>query len=244
MCGLCVAVINMGCCRDERKCAGDSCLVPTVHNQGGNTFWAVMGGLCWGTGWFGWALKCLQYHSCWDLSAQGKEVLEHKQISVKTRVPWPVKQTQIQGLLLVVTGYHLHSAAGPPSNWLWVGRKYLSFVGVLFSYFFNVWWCIHMGVKRRKCWRWMPNLPFLPFPLYLSVLDFPIHTFDDILLVARICLAFPWLRPWSYLVSTSVEWQLFQWRKGRGPNRSYDKTSKSFMACGFYETVFSRQTDF
>lgn len=146
--------------------------------------------------WFRWALGCLQNRSCW-----GKEVLEHEQLSVRTRVSWPVKQAQTQGLSLVVTGGHLYDTAGAPSNWLGVGRKLYScwqdFLckkegpGHLWVHYFHIFLICgdaFIGVWREgnvedECPTYL--LPFLPFPLSSSVPDSPIHNSDDKLLCCQ-----------------------------------------------------------
>jgi len=87
----------------------------------------------------------------------------------------------------------------------------------------------------------MSNLPFPAFLLPPSVLDFPIHTFEDKLLCCQdlSCLS----TAEAMELTCQCKWKKGSVAGGRA-NGSYDKILNSFMECGFYEAVFSRQTDF
>lgn len=124
--------------------------------------------------------------------------------------------------------YNIYNVIGALENWLWVisqlfscwkkilskKKQVLLICGyiILVFFIFNLWWCIHLDVDRRKCWRWTPSLLFSFFPPYLFLYYiFPIQTFDGKLFCCQ-DLSFLSMR---YFVSESVEWHLFQWRKDR-----------------------------
>lgn len=121
--------------------------------------------------------------------------------------------------------YNVFNVVEALENWLrvisfsaagrkfWAKKKQVLFICgciILVFFIFNLWWCIHLDVDRRKYWRWIPSLLFSSFPLFLYYI-FPIQTFDGKLLCCQ-GLSFLSMR---YLVSESLEWHLFQWRKDR-----------------------------